>query len=71
MNDPNLPEVMLIHRKRAMALLEGGDMVPVTNWFDASGRECDPVLAVTCVCGDPEVGWYVIDLRCFEYPTVH
>ena len=73
MNERDLPEVVMINRKRALALLEGGDIVPVTNWFDDRGEECDPDDAVACVCGNDETGWYVIHFaqHDFVYATVH
>lgn len=71
MNDPDKPTVQSVHRGNAQALLSNDVIVPVTNWFGADGEECEPITAVTCVCGADGVGWYAVDLRLFSLAKVH
>jgi hypothetical protein len=64
-------DVMAIHYKDAKAVLTCGCHVPVTHWFDWQGFDCEAKDALTCVCGDEEHGWFVLDLGNFDHATVH
>lgn len=52
-------------------ILDDGTELPVTNWFDDDGDECDPDDAITCIAGTDEDGWLTIDLRQFGEATYH
>lgn len=54
-----------------VCFLEGGKTVPITNFFDEDGDECEPDDAVACIAGSNEFGWLTINLGEFEQPTVH
>lgn len=61
-----------INRGGSIALLSADLIVPITNWLDVFGEECDPDDAVSCVAGPDESGyWYAIDLTQFPAATVH
>lgn len=60
------PDVAAVHRDRALALLDNGVTVPVTNWIGPGGLDCDPEDAITAVAGSPAVGWFAIDLTKFK-----
>lgn len=64
-------DVLFINRGQRIAVLTDNSVIPVTHWFDHMARECDPLLAVSCVAGCDEVGWFSIDLEAFSYATVH
>jgi hypothetical protein len=70
MSDESL-EVMAVHRLLRQALLSNEMTVPVTHWFGRDGNDCDPINAVTCVCGMDGVGWFSVDLENFCSATVH
>ena len=59
-------EVDAVHRARGIAILSDGQEVPITNWIDIDGNECDYADAVACVCG-PDFGgkWYAVALGSF------
>ena len=71
MNDPDKPQVHAVHFLMKQAILTDNRIIPVTNWFGSDGQECDPRMAVTCVAGCEDAGWYAIDLRQFGLATVH
>lgn len=56
--------VEIIILSMQLAVMTNGDKLPVTNWFDDCGEECEPNDAVWCVAGpDHEGYWYTIDLK--------
>ena len=65
------PEVLLVHKLLRKAYLSDDSSVPVTHWFGRDGNECDPMVAVSCVCGDDVIGWFAIDLEAFGPAQVH
>lgn len=51
-----------------MALTPDDDIVPVTQWFDGEGDDCDgPEEALSCVAGTEEGPTYAISLEVVEY----
>lgn len=59
-------DVEAVNRSHAVAILDTGEELAVTNWFDADGDECQPGNAVVAVAGpDKEGRWYAIDLSEF------
>jgi hypothetical protein len=65
------PDVIMIHRLTGTAVLTNNTTVPVTHWFGRDGESCDPMVAVSCVAGSEDAGWFSIDLEQFCYATVH
>lgn len=65
------PAIELISMDGCYVLLEGGTILPVTNWFDDNGDECEPDDAVSCVAGRDGYGWLSIDLGEFTGNEVH
>ena len=70
-NYPKELEVLVVYYRYQKAILTNGVNVPVTHWFDRRGGKCKPQEAVTCVCGNDEVGWFAVDLEHFGPATVH
>jgi len=58
-------------QKAGTVLLSDGTVLPITNYFDEWGEDCEPEDAVTCVAGTDAFGWLSIDLTEFDWPTVH
>ncbi|WWT39623.1 hypothetical protein [Microcystis phage Mel-JY03] len=59
-------EVDAVHRARGIAILSDGQEVPITNWIDIDGNECDYADAVACACGpDFDGNWYAVALGSF------
>lgn len=59
-------EVDAVHRARGIAILSDGQEVPITNWIDIDGNECDYADAVACACGpDVDGNWYAVALGSF------
>lgn len=54
-----------------VVVMSDGTEIPITNYFDEWGEECEPDDAVTCVAGSDSYGWITIDLTEFEQITVH
>lgn len=60
-------KIEAINRAKRIAVLENGETIPITDWFEMDGYGCDPSDAVTCVAGPCSNGkWYSIDLREYE-----
>lgn len=60
-------EIDLIHRARGIAILSDGQQIPVTNWIDIDGNECDYGDAVACAAGpDFDGNWYAVALGSFS-----
>lgn len=56
-------DVSAVSRHIAKAVLDDGEQLAITNWFDEDGDECDPDEAVACVAGPDRDGhWWAIDL---------
>lgn len=63
-------DVEVVNRSRAIAILDTGEQIAVTNWLDAFGEECAFGGATVAVAGPDKFGrWFVIDLSAFE-PTL-
>lgn len=64
---PNVETVML---EAGYVVLEGGLVLPILDYLDDDGEDCEPDDAVTCVAGNAEYGW--ITVMVFAEPvTVH
>jgi hypothetical protein len=53
---------VFLHGERWLAVMPHGQVVPVTNWFDDEGDDCEHTDAITCVAGCDEIGWMTIEL---------
>lgn len=54
-------DVDAVHRARGIAILSDGQEVPITNWIDMDGNECDYADAVAFCCGPDFNGkWYAV-----------
>ena len=51
--------------KSQLALLTDGSIVPISNWIDKYGDECEPEDAITCVVKETEDRWLVVFLERF------
>ena len=65
------PEVLAINRTREFAILDCDCQVPVTEWYNSDGDDCEPTDAIVCVCGDDAHGWFMVDLQGYTVVTVH
>lgn len=60
-------EVEAVSHSRAVAILNTGERIAVTNWLDFEGDECAADDAVAAVAGPDEQGrWFSIDLSAFD-----
>lgn len=64
-------DIEAVNRAQAIALLSDGTTLPVTNWFDSWGDECEPQEAVSCVAGQEGSDWWSIDLSQFASTPTH
>lgn len=59
-------DVKAVNRYKELAMLDNGELLRVTNWFDDDGQPCDSKEAVACVAGPTDKGkWFSIDLTQF------
>ena len=66
-----LPDVFAVNRTLALALMEDDETVPITNWYDDEGEECESGDAIVCVAGPTKEGqWLRIDLTEFGEGSV-
>lgn len=62
-------EVEAIQRSRGVAILTGGEFVPISQWIGADGSDCEEQCAVVAVAGPDVAGkWWTINLQ--EYQPV-
>lgn len=64
-------EIELIDLEAEVAILSDGSTIPLTNFFDEDGDDCDPEDAVCCVAGNNDFGWLTISLADLDEPTFH
>lgn len=65
-------DVSAVHRDRSIAILDDGQILAITTWFDADGVTYDHADALSCVAGPDEDGrWWIIDLSQFETVATH
>ncbi len=56
---------------RKTVVMEDAQELPITNFFDSDGDDCDFDDAVTCVAGPDKDGlWVTIDFREMERVTL-
>ncbi len=56
--------IVAVNLGERQCLSERGDMIPLTNFFDSEGDECEPEEAVMAVAGRNNT-WFAVDLRDF------
>jgi len=62
------PDIEIISRIGRFVITDDRQRLPITEWFDADGDECEPEAAVCAVAGPTNDGmWLSIDLRLFTY----
>jgi len=54
--------VVAINCVSRQVLLEDGTMIPITNFFDEDGDDCDPDDAIVIVAGREGFGYLTIEL---------
>jgi len=60
-------DIEAVSRSQAVAVLDTGEEIVITDWFDDQGDERDPDDAVVAVAGPDDLGrWFAIDLAAFE-----
>lgn len=66
-----LPEVRIVKHKGVWLCTTSDNVVlPVTDWLDTDGEQCDPEHAVVCVAGEDGYGWLTIELT-GELESIH
>lgn len=63
------PEVEVVSLDKRTVTLRDGTVLPITDFFDVFGEECEPIDAVACVAGTDDFGW--LDVEIFPPETVH
>lgn len=68
-----MKDIAMVNRQRRIAVMEDGQILPVTNLYDVDGEETEDVTcAVSCVVGPDAAGfWYSVDLTAFEQVRMH
>lgn len=54
--------IELIDLDTRRVVLTDGTILPITDFFDEDGDDCEPEEAVTCVAGTDEFGWLDIEI---------
>ena len=54
--------VVAINCQSRLVLLEDGTTIPITNFFDEDGDDCDPDEAIVIVAGREGFGYLTIEL---------
>lgn len=56
------PQVELMNLTQNYVLFTNGVSVPITDYFDDDGDECEADKATVCVAGSDAVGWFTIEI---------
>lgn len=56
------PTVELLNLTQNYAVFAGGLTLPITDYFDAAGDNCEAIEAIVCIAGDDAHGWYTIEI---------
>lgn len=62
-------DIEYIDVTRGTIVLADGTELPITDWFDRDGEDCDPADAVAVVAGSDEFGWIDVDVS--QPETLH
>ena len=63
------PDVEVISLNERTVTLRDGTVLPITDFLDIYGDDCEPADAVVCIAGTDEYGW--LDVEIFPPETVH
>lgn len=58
-----MADVEFLSTGAGFVLLDDGTQLPITDYFDADGDDCEPARATVCVAGTDDFGWLTIDLE--------
>jgi hypothetical protein len=64
MSDPM--KVCFINRERSFVVMGDDTVIPITNFIDFDGEDCDPDDAYALVAGDEDFGWLTIEAPDFD-----
>ena len=65
-------DIEAIHRERGLAMLTGGETIPVVTWFDTDGDDCAEPEAIAATFGPDNAGnWWSVDLREYAPTPTH
>lgn len=65
-------EIRALNKGLAVATTDAGEHLPITDWLDADGDDCEPERAVVAVAGpDARGGWHVLRLWLFGQVQIH
>lgn len=64
------PEIDRVSIDGRFVVMSDGAILPITNFFDDDGDECEPGEATTVIAGTDEYGWLTIELF-DEAGTIH
>lgn len=58
--------VVAVNCRSELVVLEDGTTLPITNFFDEFGEDCDPDDATVIVAGREGFGYMVVELDFFD-----
>lgn len=67
---PKKPSVYSINYHTRIAILTDDTILPITDFYDSDGNDCEPISAAACVAGR-EGMWFAIDTSKFNAGTMH
>lgn len=62
-------DVEYVDVTHGQVVMSDGTVLPITDWFDCNGEDCEPDDAVMVVAGTDDIGW--IDVAVGGRETVH
>jgi hypothetical protein len=65
--EAGMSDVYAVNRRHAIAITDEGDRLPIVNWLDSDGDECEPQNAVACVA---EYGDKFLAINLMEFENV-
>lgn len=78
MSDTTELDVAAVHYANACAMLTNDAIVPITHWINSDAEatklypgEALPQEARICVCGNDDVGYFIVDLDDYEPRELH
>ncbi|MDW9880494.1 hypothetical protein GOA90_25235 [Sinorhizobium meliloti] len=63
MTEDDLPDIERISIEGRFVVLSDGEVLPITDFFDDEGDDCEPADAVECVAGRDGYGWMTIAIE--------
>ena len=62
-------DIEFVDMTEGNVVMADGTILPITDWFDDDGEDCEPSEAVMIVAGNDDYGW--IDVAVSGPETVH